>query len=156
MTADTVDSPLAGDAWWSVDVTGRVADPRTLDARTAATMPTGSLATAFRCSSGERWRGEWVGVPVSAVLERVDAAPDATHLRIRSRDGHAACLAVDAALAGVLAVERRDEQLAPTSVPRFVARDAAGARSVKATAELELLRLGPAEDPTDYETLRRD
>lgn len=156
MTADTADSTLAGDAWWSIDVTGRVAEPRTLDARAARSMATESLTTEFRCSSGDRWHGEWVGVPVSAVVDAVDAGPDATHLRVRSRDGHAACLAIDAALAGVLAVERRDEPMAPTAVPRLVARDASGARSVKATAVLELLRLAPDEDPTDYETLDLD
>jgi len=56
------------------------------------------------------------------------------------------------ALGGVLAVEREGEPLPPARRPRFVAPVDAG-RTVRGVRELRFLRLGPGEEPRDYEEL---
>jgi len=107
----------------------------------------------FLCASGERWGGVWRGVPVAALLDRpdVEVDPEATHVRVGA-DGYAVCVPVRTALDGVLAVEREGEPLPPARRPRFVAPVEAG-RTVRGVRELRFLRLGPAEDPQDYEEL---
>ncbi|EMA65223.1 molybdopterin-dependent oxidoreductase [Halorubrum kocurii] len=107
----------------------------------------------FLCASGERWGGVWRGVPVAALLDRpdVEVDPEATHVQVGA-DGYAVCVPILTALDGVLAVEREGEPLPPARRPRFVAPVEAG-RTVRGVRELRFLRLGPAEDPQDYEEL---
>jgi DMSO/TMAO reductase YedYZ molybdopterin-dependent catalytic subunit len=107
----------------------------------------------FLCASGERWGGVWRGVPVAALLDRpdVDVDPEATHVRVGA-DGYAVCVPIRTALDGVLAVEREGEPLPPARRPRFVAPVDAG-RTVRGVRELRFLRLGPDEEPQDYEEL---
>jgi len=107
----------------------------------------------FLCASGERWGGAWRGVPVATLLDRsdVDVDPEATHVRVAA-DEYAVCVPVRTALDAVMAVERAGELLPPTRRPRFVASVEAG-RTVRGVRELEFLRLGPDEDPQEYEEL---
>jgi len=106
----------------------------------------------FLCASGERWGGVWRGIPVAALLDRpdVDVDPAATHVRVAADDEYAVCVPIRTALGGVLAVEREGEPLPPARRPRFVAPVDAG-RTVRGVRELRFLRLGPGEEPRDYE-----
>jgi len=106
----------------------------------------------FLCASGERWGGVWRGIPVAALLDRpdVDVDPAATHVRVAA-DEYAVCVPIRTALGGVLAVEREGAPAAgpPSAVcrPRRRRADGTGVR------ELRFLRLGPGEEPRDYEEL---
>ncbi|MFC7185887.1 molybdopterin-dependent oxidoreductase [Halorubrum yunnanense] len=107
----------------------------------------------FLCASGERWGGAWRGIPVAALLDRpdVDVEPEATHVRVAA-DEYAVCVPIRTALDAVLAVERGGEPLPPARRPRFIAAVDAG-RTVRGVRGLEFLRLGPDEDPQEYEEL---
>ncbi|WP_128904465.1 molybdopterin-dependent oxidoreductase [Halorubrum amylolyticum] len=107
----------------------------------------------FLCASGERWGGVWRGLPVAALLDRPDVAidPEATHVRVGA-NGYAVCVPIRTALDAVLAVERAGDPLPPARRPRFVAPVDAG-RTVRGVRELRFLRLGPSEEPRDYEDL---
>lgn len=118
-----------------------------------ADAPTRTIADSFLCASGERWGGEWRGVPLAWVLERAPGGDGATHLRIHGVGGHVACVSLADALGGVLAVERADGPLPATDRPRFVAPGVVAARTVKAVGRLELIELAPGEDREAYEDL---
>ncbi|AZH24359.1 molybdopterin-dependent oxidoreductase [Haloplanus aerogenes] len=123
----------------------RVVDP--------ADAPWRTVTDSFLCASGERWGGEWRGVPVAWLLERAPGDDAATHLRIHGAGDHVACVSLADALGGVLAVERGDDRLPPADRPRFVAPGVVAARTVKAVRRLELIELAPDEDAEAYEAL---
>lgn len=137
--------------------------------------PTASLVAIFRCASGDPIPGEWRGAPVDALLDDADAPPGTTHLLVRGADGFRICLPVVDALDGVLAIERRPvggdgtgdrggrdtaaggypvrDQVDATGLPRFVAPDISGTRTVKAVERIDPVALDPDEDPERYEDL---
>jgi DMSO/TMAO reductase YedYZ molybdopterin-dependent catalytic subunit len=126
----------------------RVVDP------VARRAPRETVTASLRCASGERWSGEWRGVPVDWLLDRTPGGTTATHVRVGSADDHVACVPVVDALGGVLATERCDEgALPPASRPRFVAPAVDGVRAVKSVRRLELVELAPGEDAEDHESL---
>jgi len=118
-----------------------------------ADAPERTVTDSFLCASGERWRGEWRGVPVEWLLERAPEGGEATHLRVHGAGGHVACVSLADALGGVLAVERGDGALSASDRPRFVAPGVVAARTVKAVDRLEPVELAPGEDPEAYEAL---
>ncbi|WP_251329286.1 molybdopterin-dependent oxidoreductase [Haloplanus pelagicus] len=139
--------PAVG-ADWSVAVDGvGVVDP------TGA--PRGTVSASFRCASGERWTGEWRGVPVEWILDRLQSDSAATHLRIHGPADHVACVALADAVGGVLAESRLDgpARAGGDGWPRFVAPRVVGARTVKRVPRLEPVALGAGEDVDAYETL---
>jgi len=126
------------------------ADRRVVDPSDA---PRRTVTDSFLCASGERWRGEWRGIPVAWVLERAPGDGEATHLRIRGAGDHVACVSLADAFEGVLAVERIDGRLPTTDRPRFIAPGVVAMRTVKAVRRVELLELAPDEDAAAYEAL---
>jgi len=118
-----------------------------------ADAPRRTVTDSFLCASGERWGGEWRGVPVAWLLERAPGDGTATHLRIHGTGDHVACVPLADALGGVLATERDDGHLPVADRPRFVAPGVVAARTVKAVRRLELIALAPDEDAEAYEAL---
>lgn len=115
--------------------------------------PTRTVGDSFLCASGERWRGEWRGVPVEWLLDRAPEAEAATHLRVHGAGDHVACVSLADAIGGVVALERIDGHLSAPDRPRFVAPDIAAARTVKSVERLEPVTLAPGEDADAYEAL---
>ncbi|MFB6195749.1 MAG: molybdopterin-dependent oxidoreductase [Haloplanus sp.] len=116
--------------------------------------PWETVTASFRCASGERWTGEWHGVPVEWYLDRAPGGDAATHLRIGSADGHVACVSLADAIRGVLAVGRRDDATLPVEDrPRFIAPGVVGARTVRSVRRLELVILDPDDHVEEYESL---
>lgn len=69
--------------------------------------PTASLTATFRCASGDRIPGEWIGVAVETMLDEAGAPSGTTHLLVQGADGYRVCLPLGDVLDGVLAFERR-------------------------------------------------
>ncbi|MFB6304609.1 MAG: molybdopterin-dependent oxidoreductase [Haloferacaceae archaeon] len=136
-----------------VRVVGRVASRYELDDVALVGLADDRRECRYLCASGRRWGGRWRGVPLSSVVERARVAADATHVVARGRGGHAACLPLVDALDGLLAVARDGAPLAPTRCPRLVVPGVDAARTVKGVRELDVRRLAPGDDPTDYERL---
>ncbi|MFU8869396.1 molybdopterin-dependent oxidoreductase [Natronococcus sp.] len=105
------------------------------------------------CATGDRFTERWRGVPIPALLESAAAPPETTHLLVDSRDGLRACVAVEDALEGLLAVAKGGRQLSETAdyATRFVAPGVDGVRTVKGVARVEAATLAPGEDPESYE-----
>ena len=118
-----------------------------------ADAPERTVADTFLCASGERWGGEWRGVPVAWLLERAPDSDGATHCRVHGAGGHVACVSLVDAIDGVLTVERVDGRMPVSSRPRFVAPGIVAARTVKAVERLEPVALAPGEDVEAYEDL---
>lgn len=104
----------------------------------------------FECSSGRWIEHEWTGIPINRLLSAADAPPESTHVKVEATDGHTACVALPAALDGLLALEQGGERLAG---PRFVAPGIAGPRAVSDVTSLEFLHLSPDDDPKDHESM---
>ncbi|WP_251341487.1 molybdopterin-dependent oxidoreductase [Haloplanus halophilus] len=117
--------------------------------------PRTAVSASFRCASGDRWTGEWRGVPVGWVLDRLPEGCPATHLRIHGPDEHVACVALADAVGGVLAEARVDgpARAGDGGWPRFVAPRIVGARTVKRVRRLEPVALAAGERIEEYERL---
>jgi len=117
--------------------------------------PRTAVSASFRCASGERWTGEWRGVPVTWVLDHLPESCEATHLRVHGPDGHVVCVALADAVGGILAEARLDgPPRAPGGGwPRFVAPRITGTRTVKEVRRLEPVTLAAGADVEEYETL---
>lgn len=139
-----------------VELRGRTTRSLSLDE--LAALPTVERVCTVTCASGDRTTATWTGVPVSDLLSSIDAPPTTTHLRVASDDGYCACIAVTAALDGLLAVSRDGSRLADTERygTRFVGPSVDGERAVKGVVRIEPLELGADDDPTEWETLSLD
>lgn len=117
--------------------------------------PRTTVSASFRCASGERWTGEWRGVPVAWLLDHLPEGCEATHLRVHGPDGHVVCVSLADAMGGVLAEARLDgpARAPDDGWPRFVAPRIVGARTVKAVRRLEPIALPARADVEAYETL---
>lgn len=129
----------------------------------------------FACSTGDRFGGEWRGVPVATLLESTTLPDETTHLLVEGEDGFRACVPVRAALDGLLVVggddedgdghdgeddedgdghdSEDDEDGDGRDTPRFVSPGVDGTRTVQRVTGLEPLALDPGESPDDYETV---
>ena len=136
-----------------VEGTRRVDLPASPDAFDAERLETATYT--IDCATGDRETGEWRGLPLEAVLERGDPAPDATHLLVTGSDGYRVCLPLVEALDALVAVERLDRP-ADGSLPRFIGAGLEGTRSVRNVARLETAALASGEDPDEYETRPED
>jgi DMSO/TMAO reductase YedYZ molybdopterin-dependent catalytic subunit len=105
------------------------------------------------CATGDRYTERWRGVPVSALLDRMAPPPETTHLLVVSRDEYRACIDVETALEGIVAVARGDRPLSTAGdyETRFVAAGATGARTVKELERIEAKILAPGDDTDAYE-----
>lgn len=104
---------------------------------------TTTVACTFRCSSGDRFSGEWRGVRVADLLH--DAPPETTHVRAVSADGYRAPVAVRDALGAIVATERLDRD--PDGLPRLVGERVPGPRTVRNLIRIEPVSLPPGADP---------
>jgi DMSO/TMAO reductase YedYZ molybdopterin-dependent catalytic subunit len=124
-----------------------------LTERRVSTLPLREREIEIVCATGDRHTERWQGIPVSALLELMDPAPETTHLLVDSRDGHRVCVDVETALEGLLALARGGESLSATDgyETRFVATDAAGPRTTKGVEHIEAKTLTADVDPETYE-----
>lgn len=141
----------AADAAPRVDVVGdrHLVLPVDLDAGRG--LPFETLDCTLRCASGNPIHGPWTGVPIQALLDSVDAPADTTHLLVTGRDGVRACIPVTTALDGVLAFSR-DGSASARGLPRLVAPELEGIRSVRGVRRVETVSLDADEDPAGLES----
>ena len=119
------------------------------------TLPTEHRTVEIACASGSRHASTWGGVSIPDLLS-VGAVPSATtHLVVEATDGHAACIGVEDAVEGLLALSRDGRPLAEDHPydNRFVSPDVDGVRAVKGVARIEAVALAPDERPGDFETI---
>lgn len=69
-----------GFADWRLTVDGLVAHPATFSVAELRTLPSRSQITHLACEEGWSFIAEWIGVPLSHVLERVGVAPQARYV----------------------------------------------------------------------------
>lgn len=136
---------------------GDGAEPVTVDAAALAALPLCERECEIVCATGDRYVETWQGVPTLELLELASVPPETTHLLVEAADGYRACVAVEMAIEGLLALGKNGEPFrdAPDAgyETRFVAADADGPRTVKDVARIEPLVLEPGEDPEAYEAL---
>ena len=122
--------------------------PTTLDG-----LPRERRRLVLRCTSGQRFEGEWVGVPVTALVGAADAPDATTHLLVESTDGCVACVSIAEARDAILALDgdRFDGETATEATPRLVGPNVEGPRAVKEVTRIVATSLRPGEDPAEYE-----
>jgi DMSO/TMAO reductase YedYZ molybdopterin-dependent catalytic subunit len=74
----------AGFAEWRLTVDGMVANPASFSVAEIQRFPQRSHITMIQCEEGWSYIGEWVGAPLSHVLEVVGALPQARYVVYRS------------------------------------------------------------------------
>ena len=127
----------------------------TVDHATLTELPAREFSAEIVCSSGERYRDSWRGVPIDRLIARVEVPAETTHLTVEATDGFRVCVGALDALGGVLATHQGGERLSiDAGYPRFVAAGLEGPRAVKNVAEIGTLALSPGEDPEAYEELQ--
>lgn len=72
-----VRSQANGFADWKLSVDGLVARPRAFSLTELKSLPTSSQITQLTCEEGWSYVAEWIGTPLSQVLERVGVLPQA-------------------------------------------------------------------------------
>ncbi|MEF8828320.1 MAG: hypothetical protein V5A49_04765 [Haloarcula sp.] len=82
------------------------------------------------------------------------------HLRVRGSDGFTVCLPISELIDGLIAFDRRplDDSLtvSESDVPRFVAPEISGTRTVQAVDRIEAMELEPDQDAEELEELQLD
>jgi DMSO/TMAO reductase YedYZ molybdopterin-dependent catalytic subunit len=76
----------AGFAGWRLAVGGLVGAPAALSLTELKAMPARTQITRHDCVEGWSAIGQWTGVPLAAVLERVGLAPEARYIVFRCAD----------------------------------------------------------------------
>ncbi len=69
---------------WHVTIDGMVARPSSLSLAEIKSYPTSTQITMIGCEEGWTYIGEWTGVPLSYILDRVGALPQARYVVYRS------------------------------------------------------------------------
>jgi DMSO/TMAO reductase YedYZ molybdopterin-dependent catalytic subunit len=69
---------------WRLTVDGMVARPATLSLAEIRSFPTSTHITMIGCEEGWTYIAEWTGVPLSYILDRVGALPQARYVVYRS------------------------------------------------------------------------
>jgi len=118
----------------------------------------------IQCHSGRVREGRWGGPSVPRLLDAADAPPETTHLVIAARDGYRACVTLQDALDGLLALDCEERRVVqapedgeegpdgePPTLPRFLA-DVDPARTVQGVTAIDPVALGRAEDRSTYES----
>jgi DMSO/TMAO reductase YedYZ molybdopterin-dependent catalytic subunit len=73
-----------GFAGWRLTVDGMAARPTTFSLAEIKSFPTNSHVTMIGCEEGWTYIGEWTGVPLSYILNRVGALPQVRYVVYRS------------------------------------------------------------------------
>lgn len=85
--------PLVEAASWEFTVGGLVAEPLRLDFAAFRSLPTRELVADIHCvTKWSKLDTRWEGVPVAALLARVQPRPEATHVLVRAEHGFTANL----------------------------------------------------------------
>jgi DMSO/TMAO reductase YedYZ molybdopterin-dependent catalytic subunit len=110
--------PTLSASTWNLTVSGATADggEHTLTYEDLLAMPQASLTGDLHCGTGWSVLGlDWSGVPTSALLARVPAAPGCTHVLVTAQYGYSANLplAAFAEAASLLAVAHDGAPLTP-------------------------------------------
>ncbi|HYM77452.1 MAG TPA: molybdopterin-dependent oxidoreductase [Candidatus Dormibacteraeota bacterium] len=74
----------AGFVDWKMTVDGMVARPTTFSLAEIKSFPTSSNITMIGCEEGWTYIGEWTGVPLSYILDRVGTLPQVRYVVYRS------------------------------------------------------------------------
>jgi DMSO/TMAO reductase YedYZ molybdopterin-dependent catalytic subunit len=74
----------AGFAEWHLKVDGMAAHPAEFSLAEIKSFPTSSQITMIGCEEGWTYIAEWTGVPLSYILDRVGALPQARYIVYRS------------------------------------------------------------------------
>jgi DMSO/TMAO reductase YedYZ molybdopterin-dependent catalytic subunit len=73
-----------GFADWKMTVDGMAARPTTFSLAEIRSFPTSTQITMIGCEEGWTYIGEWTGVPLSYILDRVGALPQVRYVVYRS------------------------------------------------------------------------
>ena len=128
-------------AAWRLTVSGRVARPERLSLAALTSLGEVELAAVLDCTSGWALRTAWRGVPLAALLTRVQPDPAARTVIVRSATGWYASLPLEEARAGALlatGVAGRPLPHANGAPCRLVAPDRRGLEWVKWVTEVEV------------------
>lgn len=128
-------------AAWRLNVTGKVASPRSLDAEALAEIGVEEREAVLDCTSGWAIRTRWRGTPLRNVLAAVGADPATAAVIVRSATGWAAHLPSTEIDDALLATHVAGEPLpAANGAPlRLVAPDRRGLDWVKWVVEIEVV-----------------
>jgi hypothetical protein len=96
-------TPPIDPAAWSVSIAGKVASPARFNLAALAAMPNETRRAVLDCTSGWAHEGDWTGVPLRVLLERVQPLPGASRVTVRAVTGWAAAFDLRDADAALLA-----------------------------------------------------
>ena len=141
--------PVAAEVnWEALEVGGLVSNPLTLSAEDLGRMSQSQTVQDFRCHDG--WVApdqKWEGVPVSTVLEKAGAAPDAGYLTFRGGEFTRSLTLEEAASPDVLLALRLNGRPVPRENGgpcRLVAESPTGHAHVKWVQRIEVTREAPS------------
>lgn len=130
---------------WMLTVAGRVTTRMRWSLADLRADPAATTATSdFHCVTGwSRLDNDWTGIPVAALLDRVESRPEATHVLVNGHPAYSANLSVEAVRAsGVLlawAHDGVDLSVAHGGPLRLVVPQRYGWKSVKWVTEVRLV-----------------
>lgn len=132
--------PAVDPSGWRLRVTGRVADPLTLDLESLAALGVVDRDAVLDCTSGWAMRTAWRGTPLRAVLDAAGADPRAAHVRVQSVTGWNVSLERHELDGAMLATHVAGDPLpAANGAPcRLVAPDRRGLDWIKWVSEIEV------------------
>lgn len=85
-TEDWVRHAASGFATWQLGVSGRVQTPRGFSLTELQAMPARTQITRHDCVEGWSAIGQWTGVPLGQILDRVGLLPDARYIVFHCAD----------------------------------------------------------------------
>jgi len=134
----------------SIAIAGVVIGAARLDAASLSRLPRHEIVADFHCVAGWSARDlRWEGVRLRDLLESLEPALDATHLRACGRDGFRAVLVLEDALGDdVLIADRLDGDPLPIEHGgpwRLVSASQYGYKSVKHLCRIELHSREPSD-----------
>ena len=138
---------------WTIEVVG-AEDMAVFDEDALRSLPTVEKSIAYDCASEGRRMARWVGVPIIDLLEAAGVDGEVTHLGLSARDGHGAVVAVEEAVAGLIALEAfagsdSTADWTPDGCPRLVAPGLSAARTVKGVQRIDAMQSEPDEEPAE-------
>jgi len=141
----------------SIELSGVGIETAWLEAASLSRLPRHEIVADFHCVAGWSARSLcWEGVLLRGVLEMLEPAADATHLRACGRDGFRAALVLEDALGDdVLIADRLDGDPLPIEHGgpwRLVSASQYGYKSVKHLGRIELHSREPSDRHTRFIT----
>jgi hypothetical protein len=115
----------------------------------------------IRCHSGRVTRGRWGGIPLAPVLEAAGCGPDTTHLLVTARDGFQVCVPIEAALDGLIGLDRESVEVtpgdkgkteSPDGTPRLLGSRIDDTKTVRDLDAIEPVSVPPGADPIEHAT----